>query len=85
MERSYAGILGLVASCMVIVRGIFLGGGTESTLLAAWAALVVFAGLGYFVGWLACRTIDDSVRQRVAEELASREVAVPNRTTKAAA
>jgi hypothetical protein len=62
MGRAYAGILGPLAFALAVARGVALGSGAEGTLLAASAALFVFAAIGYVAGELADRFVTESVR-----------------------
>lgn len=83
MGRSYGGILGLVAFLTVLARGCVRGGGAEPTLFAAWLGLLAFTPLGCIVGWVAERTVEESIRSKLAAELAAREAkdsATPGKT-----
>ena len=62
MGRAYAGILGPLAFAISIARGVALGSGVEGTLLAASAALFVFAAIGYIAGQTADYLVSESVR-----------------------
>ena len=70
MGRAYAGILGPLAFALVIARGTIADGGIEATLLAACAALFVFAAAGYFVGQTAEFLIGDAVRTQFQQAVA---------------
>ena len=83
MGRSYGGILGLVAFLTVIARGWVRGGGAEPTIFAAWLGLLAFMPLGCIAGWLAERTVEESIRSKLAAELAAWEAtdsATPGKT-----
>lgn len=69
MARNYAGVLGLIAFLTVMVRGFLDFGGIESTLQIACVALALFAATGWFIGGAAERIVDESVRERVNQEL----------------
>jgi hypothetical protein len=71
--RSYGGVLGLLAFLTVVARGWVRGGGAEPTLFAAFLGLLAFMPLGCIVGWLAERTVEESIRSKLAAELAARE------------
>lgn len=73
MARSYGGILGLLAFAVVIARGFVHGGGTEPTLFAAWLGLLAAYPLGCVVGWLADWIVLESIRSKLAAEIAARE------------
>ncbi|MDY0168643.1 MAG: hypothetical protein RBS80_18995 [Thermoguttaceae bacterium] len=73
MARIYAGILGPVAFLTALARGFLLGAEVQSTLFQAWCALWCFAVAGYVVGWIAERTIEQSVHDRITRELATNQ------------
>jgi hypothetical protein len=62
MGRAYAGVLGPLAFALCVARGIAAGSGIEGMLLAASAALFVFAAMGYLLGQTADYLVSDSVR-----------------------
>ena len=70
MGRAYAGILGPLAFALVCARGVLAAGGAEATLLAATAALFVFAGIGYLAGQLADYLVRESVRTQFQTAMA---------------
>jgi hypothetical protein len=67
----YAGILGPLAFLTSLARGALHGGSTQSVLWTAWCSLLVFAAVGYLVGWVAGMTVEESVRGRISAELAA--------------
>ena len=73
MGRSYGGILGLLAFLTMIARGVVHGGGTEPTLFAAWLSLLAFVPLGCIAGRLAEWTLEESIRSKLAADLAARD------------
>ena len=75
MAHVYAGILGPLAFLTVVARGFIHGGGPMSTLFTAWCGLLAFSAIGYVVGRLAAWIVEDSVRSRIAAELAAEEAA----------
>jgi hypothetical protein len=75
VARTYAGILGPLAFLIALARGILAGGGTDSVLWTAWSCLVAYAAIGAVTGWLAERTVEDSVNGRIAAELATQKAA----------
>jgi hypothetical protein len=62
MGRAYAGVPGPLAFALCVARGIAAGSGIEGMLLAASAALFVFAAMGYLLGQTADYLVSDSVR-----------------------
>lgn len=77
MARSYGGTLGLIAFLTVIVRGWTYGGAATPTLLAAWLSLLVAFPLGCVVGRLADWIVLESIRSKLAAEIAAREAKEP--------
>jgi hypothetical protein len=71
--RKYAGILGLLTFVAMIVRGIFRGSSTTSTLQAACLVLFVFAAIGYLAGKIAHSIVEQSVHGRMKSELSDAE------------
>jgi len=71
MGRSYAGILGSLAFSVEMLRGVVRSGGAESTVLAAVIALFAFAAIGFVIGEFGAWTVDNSVRSRLAAEIAA--------------
>ncbi len=71
MARTYAGILGVLAMITTLLRGGVGSAGSETLLLKAWGALVLFAAVGYAIGWIANRTVEDSVRAKIEQQAAS--------------
>jgi hypothetical protein len=70
MSRIYAGILGSLAMAIVICRGLKDSAGVEGTLTMAIVSMVVFAVVGAVLGHIAQTTVDESVRQKIGQELA---------------
>lgn len=66
MARIYAGILGLVAFLTCLARGALHAWAAEKALLVAWTSLLVFAGLGSLIGWIAERIIEEDAHGRIA-------------------
>ena len=71
MGRAYAGILGLLAFALSIARGMATQSGVEGTLLAASAALFIFAAIGYFTGQTADYLVSESVRTQFQAAMAA--------------
>lgn len=81
MAHVYAGILGPLAFLTSVARGVMHDGGTESVLLGAWCSLLAFAAVGYVIGWVAGKTVEESVRGRIKAELAAEQPDEPSRPT----
>lgn len=73
MARIYAGILGLLAMLVSLVRGLALGGGSDEMLWDAWLSLIVFALIGAVIGWLGERIVRDSVSSRILAEIEGKQ------------
>ena len=69
MARLFAGILGPLAMLMVTTSGLIHGRTSESVAWAAWIALMVFAAVGYVLGWIANRTVEESVQLAINTHL----------------
>ena len=72
MARTYAGILGPLALLTSLVHGMMHGGSTLSVVWTAWCATLVLSAVGYVLGWIAERLVEDAVQGRIAAELAVR-------------
>lgn len=69
MARLFAGILGPLAMLTITTSGLIHGRTSESVAWVAWIALIVFAAIGYVLGWIANRTVEDSVQAAIAAHL----------------
>ena len=69
VARLYAGILGPLAMLTVTTSGLIHGRTSQSVAWAAWMALIVFAAIGYLLGWIANRTVEDSVQMTLSAGL----------------
>jgi NhaP-type Na+/H+ or K+/H+ antiporter len=59
MVRLCGAALGLLAFGVTIFLGLAAGNPTESILLKAVWALMLFCGIGLFVGWVSHRVMDE--------------------------
>ena len=73
VARIYAGILGPLAMVTAIAHGLVHGWGAETTLWTAWLSLWAFALLGFVLGSLGEWMVEQSVRARIAVEIAAEE------------
>ena len=71
MGRAYAGVMGPLAFLTVVVRCLLRSVSVETTIWQAVAGLFLFAAIGGLIGQLAGWIVDDSVRGRLAEEIAA--------------
>ncbi len=85
MARQYAGILGLLALMVSLMRGIIAGGASEATLWTAWLGLLAFTILGAVIGWLAERIVRESVSSRILSDLQEKKPAQRSASPQAAA
>lgn len=53
----------------ITTSGLIHGRTSESVAWAAWIALIVFAAIGYVLGWIANRTVEDSVQSAINAQL----------------
>lgn len=81
MGRAYAGNLGLVAFTLMVLRGLVQGSGHEPTLLAASAALFVFAAIGFAIGSVAEHLVNESVRTQFQAAMAAWDQKPPQTKT----
>jgi len=81
MARTYAGILGTLALLTSLAHSFIHACETDAMLFAAWSSLLVFAGVGCVVGWIAGRTVEESVgailQSRLAQEESAEEAQTP--------
>ena len=75
MAPIYAGILGLLAFSTFLARGMIHAADGQTTLLGAWCCLIGFAALGYLIGAIAERTVEESVRATIQAELNAADTA----------
>ena len=71
MGRAYAGVMGPLAFLTVLVRCLLRSVSVETMVWQAIAGLFLFAAIGGLIGQLAGWIVDDSVRGRLAEEIAA--------------
>jgi hypothetical protein len=71
MCRTYAGVLGTLAFSTMLVRCLLKSVSIEATVGQAIACLIVFAVIGAIAGRLAGWIVDESVRSRLAAEMAA--------------
>ena len=63
MARAYSGVLGASALCLVIMRGLVGGALLDDILSRGLAAFFLFALVGYGIGYLAEKTVFESVEK----------------------
>ena len=73
MARIYAGILGPLALITSLAHGFIHATDADAMLFSAWCSLLVFAAVGYAIGWIAGRTVEESVSSVIEAELAREE------------
>ncbi len=73
MARAYSGVLGAMALVLCILRGLVIGMLPNEILSQSLMVFCVFAGVGYGIGFIAERTVDESVENRFREEVARRQ------------
>jgi hypothetical protein len=75
MGRNYAVVMGTLAFSTVVLRCVLRSSAVEATVGQAVIGLFVFAAIGAAVGQLAGWIVDDSVRARLAAEIAASAIA----------
>lgn len=81
MAHVYAGILGLLALVTSLADGVIHARQVDAILFDAWCGLLLFAALGYVIGSIAGRVVEESVSERISAELAREQQ--PDETTTA--
>ena len=71
MSRAYSGVLGAIALCLVIVRGLLTGMLPDEILTQGIVVFFIFGGLGFWIGMVAEKTVSDSVENRFRSEMAN--------------
>ncbi len=71
MARSFAGIMGLLGMIVVLLRAVKGGSGLETAVPQALLWTMMLTIVGAIVGAIAERTVDESVRAKLEEELAA--------------
>jgi hypothetical protein len=71
LARRYAAILANIAMTAVLLRAWKNGVGLEAAAVSALFWMALLALVGGLVGSLAQATVDESVRQRIEQELAA--------------
>lgn len=71
MARTYAGVLGSLAFFAVAARSVVRAVPAVAAVEQATVCLILFAVIGAVVGQLAGWIVDDSVRSRLAAEVAA--------------
>ncbi len=78
MARAYSGVLGSVALCLIIVRGLVTGLPPDEILSHGLVVFFGFSGLGFWIGNVAQKTISESVENRFRVEMARLHTAAAN-------
>jgi hypothetical protein len=76
VARQYACIMASLGMTLVLMRALRNGEGFESTLVSALFWMVTLGGVGFMVASIARSTIDESVRQRMEEEINNAQAAI---------
>ncbi len=80
MARAYSGVLGSLALCLVISRGLLLGLPTDDCLSQSLVVFFGFAGIGFCIGKIAEKTVCESVESRFRDEIAKLNTAAASET-----
>ena len=70
MGRAYSGVLGSLAVSFIIARGLLLGMLPNEILTQCLVVFISFAFLGYWIGFAAEKTVNESVENRFRSEMA---------------
>lgn len=69
MAGIYAGILGPLAMLTITLRGLIHQRASERIAMDAWIGLCAFAAIGWMLGWIAGRIVDEAVSGAMANGL----------------
>jgi hypothetical protein len=69
LARQYAGIMASLGMTVVIVRSLRSGGAFEAAIVSAMTWMVTLGVIGYVIAAIAQNTVDESVRQRMEDEI----------------
>jgi hypothetical protein len=83
MARAYSGVLGAMAMTFVILRGLLFGMLPDEILGMCLVVFTLFATVGYVIGWIADRTVCESVENRFRSEVVRLRATAPGTTEKA--
>ena len=80
MARKFASLLGLLASSLLIFRGVIHGWNTNETIVHAVIAAILFAGIGLIAGSIAELLVTDSVQVQFQAAMAEFDEKQKNKT-----
>jgi hypothetical protein len=80
LPQVYGGTLGLIAFLAIVARGLANGMAADATLLAASTSLPIFFLVGCVIGWIADRTVDESIRAKIETYLNTDKQGAGNKT-----
>ncbi len=83
MARAYSGVLAVMATVFVIVRGLLIGMLADEILGLCLVVFFAFAVIGYVIGMIADRTVCESVENRFRHEIARMQATATSATEKA--
>jgi hypothetical protein len=75
MARAYSGVLSAMAIVFVILRGLLFGMLPDEILGMCLMVFAIFAPVGYVIGWIADRTVCESVENRFRSEIVRMQAA----------
>jgi hypothetical protein len=75
LARQYAGIMASLGMTIVIMRSLRSGNAFEATVVSALFWMITLGFVGFIAASVAQNTIDESVRQRMEEELNAQHAA----------
>jgi predicted DNA-binding transcriptional regulator len=78
MARAYSGVLGSIAMCLVIARGLATGLLPNEILIQSLVVFFTFGLIGCWIGYIAETTVAESVEIRFRSEMARLHSAAAN-------
>ena len=76
MVRAYAGVLSAVAISLAITRGLVQGMTTNEILVQSLWFFIVFAFIGYAIGYIAEKVVTESVESRFRNKMSALHASV---------
>lgn len=77
MASQFANRLALIGFATITVRGLLAGSDFQGTIQAALLAMAVFFAVGFVIGELARRVVEEAVDLEIARKLAANATAPP--------
>ncbi|GIW97186.1 MAG: hypothetical protein KatS3mg111_0519 [Pirellulaceae bacterium] len=70
MARAFSGVLGVLAFSFIVLRGVYANAPADQVLAHGLVVFFLFSLLGFVIGWMAEKTVRESVENRFRMEMA---------------